>query len=103
MSETSAPDAGGQRVRVLLHGAGADVDAVARQLRDAGHEVVRLDGALGVEALAQVALQEDVDEVVVADEEPLAALRALLDDADADEVGVRLAGAPARGTATERP
>ncbi|GAA4675593.1 hypothetical protein [Nocardioides nanhaiensis] len=80
------------RRRVLLAAGGEAAGSLARELRDAGHEVVWVDVSLGAEALVRIALQEDVDEVRVGAQAPsalLAAVRTRLETDGAADVEVR--------------
>ncbi len=77
-------------VRLLYCG---DVQTGSRRLRDAGHEVVRLDAGVSGEQLAAVAVQEDVAVVAVEDAD-LGADAAGLLDADVVVFWVTSATAP---------
>jgi len=69
--------------------------AVARRLRDDGHEVVLLGASADPSAWAATAVQEDVDLLVLVGEAPSGAaeeVRALLAEADAGDVGVLALG-----------
>ncbi|OLR90552.1 hypothetical protein [Actinokineospora bangkokensis] len=76
------------RLRVVVAEFGArDADGahvVARQLRDAGVEVVHAGGLTAAEHVVAVALQEDADAVVVGGR--VAEVAALLAAEDADDV-----------------
>lgn len=75
---------GGYRAAVSTYGVRvlccAAVETAARELRDAGHEVVVLDVAVSAEQLAAVAVQEDVTAVAVSDLELGAAAAGLLEE-----------------------
>jgi methylmalonyl-CoA mutase cobalamin-binding domain/chain len=86
-----------ERVRLILvgpgdgtGGPGSRVGALARTLRDRGTEVILLDEARTARHVAAVALQEDVDAVLLpeAPEGLVAAVRDELDAAGADDVAL---------------
>ncbi|MEI5672057.1 MULTISPECIES: hypothetical protein [unclassified Nocardioides] len=71
-------------VRIVLGGPGPGPEALARALRDAGHEVV-LAGGYDEAGLAAVVLQEDADLVVTLGG-PLDGLLVALADRDVTDV-----------------
>jgi methylmalonyl-CoA mutase cobalamin-binding domain/chain len=85
-----------ERVRLILVGPGegpgtaTGVGGLARALRDRGTEVILLDEARSARHVAAVALQEDVDAVLLpqAPQGLVAAVRDELDAGGADDVAV---------------
>lgn len=87
-------------IRIVLgaatdaHAARERLDAVARRLRDAGHEVIYLGGGAEPHLLVETAIDEDADLVVVwqeagATDAHLAEIGRLLGERDAAEIAVR--------------
>jgi methylmalonyl-CoA mutase cobalamin-binding domain/chain len=86
-----------ERVRLILvgpdggtGGPGTDIGGLARTLRDRGTEVILLDEARSARHVAAVAMQEDVDAVLLpeAPEGLVAAVRDELGAGGADDVAV---------------
>jgi methylmalonyl-CoA mutase C-terminal domain/subunit len=87
--------------RVVLGATGDDesLPALARMLRDAGHEVVFIGGQQSAEQLVRTALAEDASELVVAGgDEDLARVDVVRRELGADDVtltpGAHLVRAP---------
>ena len=88
-----------RRLRVVVGGAGVAVEdraleAVARALRDAGHEVIYAGPHQTPEQVVETAIQEDADLIAVCalddDRTLLGALAGPLADRDASDIAVRV-------------
>lgn len=79
------------RRRIVVAGPG-DAANVARQLRDAGEEVVLLGDDLDVAALGHAVIAEDATEVVVGDASTASQLHAWLNEQGAAQVTVNSVG-----------
>ena len=88
------------RLRVVVGGAGLTagdhgLEAVARALRDAGHEVIYAGLHQTPDQVVETAIQEDADLVAVCalvDDDPalVGALAGLLEERDAADIAVRV-------------
>ena len=88
------------RLRVVVGGAGLaggehGLEAVARALRDAGHEVIYAGLHQAPDQVVETAIQEDADLIAVcapADDDPvlLAALAGLLEERDATDIALKV-------------
>ena len=76
-----------RRVVLGAVGAGESLPALARRLRDAGHEIVFVGGDQSAEQLVRTALAEDAYEIVVPAED-IAAVEAMLVDLEVEGVAV---------------
>lgn len=76
-----------RRVVLGATGAGETLPALARRLRDEGHEVVFVGGRQSPEQLVRTALAEDASELVVPADD-VAAVEAMLVDLEVDGVAV---------------
>jgi len=88
-----------RRLRVVVGGAGLAgeehaLEAVARALRDAGHEVIYAGPHQSPDRVVETAIQEDADLIAVCapDDHPglLGALTGLLTDRDAADIAVEV-------------